>query len=145
MTIPASAQTSAAPRRMPETTSSGSVAAGTARTLSANAGVAPIAYKSLSELAAAMAPKSSGSSTIGVKKSTLATSTRPSPSSYTAASSGVSSPTSKFSSSVAGSTARIFSRSSGPSLQAQPAPCEYWVSRTRSDAGVFMVGKLGGR
>jgi hypothetical protein len=30
-------------------------------------------------------------------------------------------------------------------LQAQPAPCEYWVSRTRSDAGVFMVGKLGGR
>ena len=34
------------------------------------------------------------------------------------------------------------SRSSGPSLHAQPAPCEYWVSRTRSLIGVFMAGKL---
>ena len=33
----------------------------------------------------------------------------------------------------------MLSRSSGPSLHAQPAPCEYCVSRAASEEGVFMV------
>ena len=40
---------------------------------SANSGVPPIAYTSEIALVAAMAPKSNGSSTIGMKKSVVAT------------------------------------------------------------------------
>ncbi len=42
-------------------------------TANANKGVPPMAYTSDSALAAAMAPKSNGSSTMGMKKSVVAT------------------------------------------------------------------------
>ena len=60
-----------------------------------------MAYTSLSELAAAMAPKVYGSSTIGVKKSTVCTRASSAVSLYTPASSAVSNPTSTFSSASA--------------------------------------------
>ena len=46
---------------------------GTASSASARIGVPPIAYTSDSAFAAAMRPKSNGSSTIGMKKSVVAT------------------------------------------------------------------------
>src|SRR5260370_39097670 len=81
----------------------------------------PIAYTSLSELAAAMAPKVKGSSTIGVKKSTVCTSARLSVSLYTPASSLVSKPTSTFSFGTRGKLASTWSKTFGLSLDAQPA------------------------
>ena len=56
-----------------------------------------MAYTSLSELAAAMAPKVNGSSTMGVKKSTVCTRASSAVNLYTPASSAVSKPTSTFS------------------------------------------------
>ena len=53
-----------------------SVSSGKATRFSAVIGRPPMAYTSLSALAAAMRPKSNGSSTIGVKKSTVWTSAR---------------------------------------------------------------------
>ncbi len=65
-----------APPRMIAARSSGSPSAGWAATASANAGAAPIACRSLRALVAAIAPKVAGSSTIGVKKLTVATTAR---------------------------------------------------------------------
>ncbi|MND00278.1 hypothetical protein D3C83_188320 [compost metagenome] len=56
--------------------SSGSFFVGKPRIESASTGFAPIAYTSESAFAAAIAPKSYGSSTIGVKKSSVATTAR---------------------------------------------------------------------
>ena len=70
--------------------------------LSAKSGVPPIAYTSLSALAAAMAPQAPASSTIGVKKSTVATSARSSVRRNTAASSRVAASTSTRGSLIAG-------------------------------------------
>ena len=53
--------------------STGSRSIGMPTSASANSGVAPIAYTSESALVAAIAPKSNGSSTIGMKKSVVAT------------------------------------------------------------------------
>ena len=53
--------------------STGSLSIGIATSASANSGVPPIAYTSEIALVAAMAPKSNGSSTIGMKKSVVAT------------------------------------------------------------------------
>ena len=50
--------------------------------------------------------------------------TTPGATRYTAASSPVSSPTSRFASGRCGSRATMRSRSAGPSLQPQPPPCE---------------------
>ena len=107
--------------------------------LRAKRGRARIAYRSPSAFAAAMAPKSAGSSTSGVKKSRLATMASPLSSRYTAASSGPSSPTRSRSSGRCGTCCRMRPRSSGPSLHAQPAPCEYWVRRAASADGEFMA------
>ena len=102
-------------------------------------GRARMAYRSPSAFAAAMGPKSAGSSTSGVKKSRLATMASPSSSRYTAASSGPSSPTRSRSSGTCGTCCRMRPRSSGPSLHAQPAPWEYWVRRAASAEGEFMA------
>src|SRR3954471_11413251 len=77
-----------------------------------------------------MRPKSYGSSTMGVKKSTLDTSASSSESRYTAASSAVSVPTSTAGSSEGASSASRGCSSAAGSLQAQPAPCERVVSLT---------------
>ena len=79
--------------------SKGSPSRGHATRFSASSGVPPIAYTSDSALVAAMRPQSYGSSTIGVKKSVVRTMARSSRTRYTAASSAVSRPTSRFGSS----------------------------------------------
>src|SRR6266851_833772 len=81
-------------------------------------------------LAAAMRPKSYGSSTIGVKKSTVATIARSAERRNTAASSRVAASTRIRGSIAAGTWRKTCANSAGPSLQAQPAPCENAVSRT---------------
>ncbi len=60
-------------------TSGGTVSSGTPSRLSAVNGRPPIAYTSESALAAATWPNAYGSSTTGVKKSTVCTSARPGP------------------------------------------------------------------
>ena len=80
-----------------------------------------MAYTSLSALAAAMAPKVNGSSTMGVKKSTVCTRASSAVSLYTPASSAVSNPTSTFSSAQRGTLAKTLSNNFGLSLDAQPA------------------------
>src|SRR5947208_15968948 len=80
-----------------------------------------MAYTSLSELAAAIAPNVQGSSTIGVKKSTVCTRARLSVNLYTPASSLVSKPTSTFSFGTRGKVASTWSQTVGLSLDAQPA------------------------
>src|SRR6267378_4884244 len=81
-------------------------------------------------LAAAMRPKSYGSSTMGVKKSTVATIARSAERRNTAASSRAAASTRIRGSVAAGTWRKTCANSAGPSLQAQPAPCENAVSRT---------------
>jgi hypothetical protein len=66
---------------------------------------------------------------MGVKKSTVATRARSDESRKTAASSFVEASISTRGSAMAGRWRRTCARSAGPSLQAQPAPCESAVSR----------------
>src|SRR6516164_4970606 len=68
-----------------------------------------------------MAPNVYGSSTIGVKKSTVCTKAHSGVSLYTPASSAVSNPTSTFSFAQRGIWASTWSKTFGPSLDAQPA------------------------
>src|SRR6266566_3307033 len=77
-----------------------------------------------------MRPKSYASSTIGVKKSTVATIARSGVNWYTAASSRVEASTRMRGSEIVGTWRKTCANSAGPSLQAQPAPCESAVSRT---------------
>src|SRR5437870_10198066 len=79
--------------------------------------------------AAAMRPKSYGSSTMGVKKSTVATIARSGASWMTAASSRVEASTRIRGSVATGTWRKTCANSAGPSLQAQPAPCEKRVNR----------------
>src|SRR4051795_7393426 len=79
---------------------------------------------SLSALVAAIRPKAYGSSTIGVKKSTVWTIASSSLSRTTPASSAVSAATSTRGSVGRGSPATSGRRSAAESLQAQPAPCD---------------------
>src|SRR5207245_11445475 len=81
-------------------------------------------------LAAALRPKRYASSTIGVKKSTVATIARSADRRNTAASSRVAASTRIRGSVAAGTWRKTCANSAGPSLQAQPAPCENAVSRT---------------
>src|ERR1700694_5492247 len=73
-----------------------------------------------------------GSSTTGVKKSTVLTIARSSRTRYTPASSPVEIPTSKLGSPLRSSRARTAERSSGPNLPAQPAALQRAVSRMSS-------------
>src|SRR5205807_1288858 len=85
---------------------------------------------SLSELAAAICPNVFGSSTIGVKKSTVCTSAISSPSLYTPASSLVSNPTSTLGSLARGKPRKTESSKLGLSFAAQPAALTIAVSFT---------------
>ena len=71
--MPARAHTDSPPSRMRRITSSGILFTGMPTRASAKSGWPPIAYTSEIALVAAMAPKSNGSSTIGMKKSVVAT------------------------------------------------------------------------
>src|ERR1700757_746953 len=87
---------------------------------------------SLRELAAAIWPKVKGSSTTGVKKSTVCTNARSSLIRYTPASSLVLKPTSTFGSVGSGRRRSIESSVPGLSLAAQPAALTMAVSFTES-------------
>jgi len=92
-----------------------------------------MAYRSESALAAAICPKSNGSSTTGVKKSVVTTSARRASIRHTAASSGDPSPTSRSGFGFAGkrsaSGRRTWASASALSLEAQPAQLAMVVSR----------------
>ena len=85
---------------------------------------------SLSALVAAMRPNAYGSSTIGVKKSTVCTIARSSLRRTTPASSEVAVPTSTRGSAGAGSPATIGRSCAAPILQPHPAPCDREVRGT---------------
>src|SRR5439155_26405843 len=121
------------PRRISRSTSSGTPCCGKHAMLSAVRGSPPIAYTSESALAAAIAPNSKGSSTMGVKKSTVCTSARSGAIRNTPASSAVEVPTSRSACTTGGSARRTRDRSAGPSLPAQPAARARSVSRKSSD------------
>src|SRR4030042_1499600 len=89
---------------------------------------------SLKELAAAMAPYRYGSSTTGVKKSTVATSASSSERRNTPASSAWEVPTSTRGSPGGGTAANIRARAPCPNLDAQPAHEERWVRKILSRA-----------
>src|SRR5260370_27947770 len=76
-----------------------------------------------------MAPKSAGSSTMGVKKSTVATRARSGAIRYTAASSRDDADVSTLGSTIGGRAPSTCPSSTGLSLQAQPAPWLYSVNR----------------
>src|SRR6266478_8515230 len=95
-----------------------------------------------------MAPNVYGSSTIGVKKSTVCTKAHSAESLYTPASSAVSNPTSTFSFAQRGIRASTLSKTFGLSLEAQPAAevcavsffdCTY--QNTRNSVQAFMAHK----
>src|SRR5436853_1979095 len=120
MEQPASRIFSAPPLRICSR-SPGSPLGGYARMESEEIGRPPIAYTSLNALAAASPPYVKGSSTMGVKKSTVCTRASSAVSWYTPASSAVSNPTSTFSSGQRGTVAKTRSNNFGLSLLAQPA------------------------
>src|SRR5574343_28754 len=92
-------------------------------------------------LVAAMRPKSYGSSTMGMKKSVVATIACCGLIWYTAASSQVSVPTRSCGGTMPdGTPARIFCNTAGAILQPQPPPCDSWVSLGfSSDTGVLSI------
>ena len=106
MSMPASLAFSAPPRKISASTSASSDSSGKPTMLSAVRGRPPIAYTSLSALAAATVPNVYGSSTMGVKKSVVSTRATSSERRYTAASSAVALPTSTFVSVTLGSRPR---------------------------------------
>src|SRR5215510_10544382 len=85
---------------------------------------------SLNEFAAAICPNVCGSSTIGVKKSTVCTSATSAPSLYTPASSLVSNPTSTLGSFARCKPRKTDSSKLGLSFAAQPAALTIAVSFT---------------
>src|SRR2546425_8831371 len=94
-----------------------------------------------SALVAAMRPKSYGSSTIGMKKSVVATTACSSFRRYTAASSLVSIPTSSAGSrNGRGTLARISVSAAGAILQPQPPPDVKLVNRTSDIAHLYYIG-----
>src|SRR5439155_1687671 len=121
-------------RKPPRTTSRSTArgrSSGTHMSASAVSGRPPMAWTPDSALAAAIWPKSYGSSTTGVKKSTVCTSASPRPCAKTPASSiedwSTRTRRSRRAPSIPPNTVR---RSSGPSFEAQPAHATSAVSRT---------------
>ena len=119
------------PRGSRASTSAPRRSSGKATRFSAVSGAPPIAYTSESALAAAMRPKSYGSSTIGVKKSTVCTSARSSRSRYTAASSPVAEPTSRRGSSLGRSAAHDRQQRRGRELASATGPVRESAQRDR--------------
>ena len=105
-------------------------------------GVPPMAYTSLKALVAAMRPKSTGSSTMGMKKSVVAIKAWCSLSWYTAASSDVAMPT-KISGGMAMAVVPCnISRSTpGAILQPQPPPWDKEVKRGELSGVVFFIAR----
>src|SRR6185436_6020210 len=133
--MPACVHTDSPPARIERITETGSLSSGMPTSASAMIGLPPMAYTSEIALVAAMRPKSNGSSTIGVKKSVVATSACSSFSRYTAASSAVSVPTSRsLVNPLIGADARISERTAGAILQPQPPPWLNCVSLIFSGA-----------
>src|SRR5258708_22338 len=119
--------------------STGSFSRGMPTSANAKIGWAPMAYTSEMALVAAMRPKSYGSSTIGVKKSVVATMAWLSFSRNTAASSLVSMPTSRsFGRVRSGVRARISESTAGAILQPQPPPWLNSVRRIGRFSGAFI-------
>src|SRR5579864_5912128 len=105
-----------------------------------------MAYTSLNELAAAIAPNVYASSTIGVKKSTVCTSAHSGVSLYTPASSAVSNPTRTLLFAQRGMRASTWSKTFGLSFDAQPAACELAVNLTAimyQNTGLRRLHRLG--
>ena len=129
---PASRTLSAPPRSTSPTTSVPKQL-GNARMFRHATGRPPMANTSDSALAAATAPNSYGSSTTGVKKSSVSTAALSSSTWYTAASSAVSNPSRMFGSGSAGAMSfSISERSPGPHFAAQPPREVSSVKRMRS-------------
>ena len=108
--------------------------------LTANTTRPPIAKTSLHALAAAMAPKSEGSSTSGGKKSVVLTSASSGVSWYTAASSKGARPTNKEVSKPMGMSLTMPANKEAPHFAAQPPHEVHSVSLM--DALLGMVRKL---
>ena len=103
---------------------------GTHKRFMARVGCPPIAYTSLREFAAATCPNIYGSSTTGVKKSTVWIAAISSVIFKTHASSAVSNPTIRSGFGTFGRFSRISLRTPGPNLAAQPGVEVIWVSGT---------------
>src|SRR5437667_3984171 len=125
---PTSAALARPPRRLEETTLGVTTSAGKPMMLSAVNGRPPIAKMSESELAAAIWPYENGSSTIGVKKSTVCTSARWRSRRYTPASSNVFELTSTLRSNEIGSCGKTCRRACWLNLEAHPAQDDSEVS-----------------
>src|SRR5262245_56405414 len=138
MTPPASVTTAAAAPRM-AAIASGGMRSGNAEMFNASATDPPIANTSLHALAAAMAPKSAGSSTSGGKKSVVDTMARSSLTLKTAASSNGANPTSNDESSPSSVASERTSAARGdaPHLAAQPPHDVHSVSRMSASASVI--------
>src|SRR5215475_698889 len=128
ITQPTSAALARPPRRIEETTLGLTTSAGKPMMLSAVKGRPPMAKMSESELAAAICPYENGSSTIGVKKSTVCTSARCRSNRYTPASSNVFELTSTFRFSEIGSCGKTCRRACWLNFDAHPAQDESDVS-----------------
>src|SRR5207237_1736830 len=118
---PTSAALARPPRKIEATTLGLTRSAGKPTMLSAVNGRPPIAKMSESELAAAIWPYENGSSTIGVKKSTVCTSARWRSRRYTPASSNVFELTSTLRSNEIGSCGKTCRRACWLNLEAHPA------------------------
>src|SRR5918994_6629735 len=130
-TPPASTTTSAAARKIAWITAAGRDS-GNAAMLRASTTSPPMANTSLHALAAAMAPKSAGSSTNGGKKSVVDTRATPSATCTTAASSEGAKPTNRSALPAVEAAATSSPSSDAPHLAAQPPHEVSSVSRTGS-------------
>src|SRR5215468_2604717 len=128
ITHPTSAALARPPRRIEETTLGLTRLVGKPTMFSAVNGRPPIAKISESELAAAIWPYENGSSTIGVKKSTVCTSARCRSKRYTPASSNVFELTSTFRFNEMGSCGKTWRRACWLNFDAHPAQDESDVS-----------------
>src|SRR5262249_4063311 len=128
ITHPTSAALARPPRKIEETTLGLTRLVGKPTMFSAVNGRPPIAKISESELAAAIWPYENGSSTIGVKKSTVWTSARWRSRRYTPASSNVFELTSTWRSNEIGSCGKTCRRACWLNLEAHPAQDESDVS-----------------
>src|SRR3954454_19264987 len=127
---PAAAAASPPPRRISRRTSAPSDSSGNATRFSADSGSPPMAQTSERAFVAAIRPNRYGSSTIGVKKSTVVTSARSSRTRTTPASSAPAAPTSTRGSLGRGSSRTSSWTADAGNLQPQPAPCESEVRVT---------------
>src|SRR5215510_2060302 len=128
ITQPTSAALASPPRKIEDTTRGPTRSAAKPTMLRAVKGRPPMAKMSESELAAAIWPYENGSSTIGVKKSTVCTSARWRSKRYTPASSNVFELTSTFRSNEMGSCGKTCRRACWLNLEAHPAQDESDVS-----------------